>query len=329
MKSKYLLNGFLGKNGFWRYLLMIIAVIAATQLAGIPYGIVAGAKALANGVEMTTENLSNFQLLGIDPNLGLFLMLLSFVAGFFAIFFLVKPMHERSIKTTLTARERFDWSRFFFAVLIWGGIMILSFIVSYILEPEAVHFQFNTQQFIMLVIVAVSCLSLQSAFEEILFRGYLQQGLANLTKTAWVPLLLTSIIFGTLHIMNPEVKEYGVAIMLPQYIILGLTLAILTIMDDGLELAIGVHVVNNVLSALLVTHDSSVLQTPALFKIDKVDPVASLYEIIIVSIIFIAIMSYKYKWGSFKRLFSKVKPEIVFKGERNSWLILAKNVLLA
>jgi hypothetical protein len=77
---------------------------------------------------------------------------------------------------------------------------------------------------------------------------------------------------------------------------------------EGLELAIGVHVANNVFSALMVTHKSSVLQTDALFRIETIDPVSSLYEIIIVSVIVIGIMAYKYKWGSFKKLYTKVKP---------------------
>lgn len=310
MKNRYLLNAFQGKNGFWRYLVLLLAVFAATQLGSVPYGIVVGAKAIANGIEMTTSNLTNFELLGIDSNLGLFLMLLSFIAGFFALWFLVKPLHKRSIKTTLTSRAEFDWKRFFFAVITWGGIMILSFIISYWMDPSDVHFQFNGKQFVVLILVAVIGLGLQSAFEELLFRGYLLQGFAVLTKNAWIPILITSVAFGLLHAANPEVEKYGMAIMLPQYTILGLTLAILTIMDDGLELAIGVHVVNNVLTALLITHDSSVLQTPALFKAETVDPVAGLYEIILVSGIFISIMAYKYKWGSFNKLFAKIRPEI-------------------
>ena len=310
MKNRYLLNAFQGKNGFWRYLVLLLAVFAATQLGSVPYGIIAGAKALANGVEMTTGNLTNFELLGMDPNLGLFLMLLSFIAGFFALWFLVKPLHQRSIKTTLTSRPKFDWNRFFFAVAIWGGMMILSFIISYWMDPSDIHFQFKGEQFVVLIFVAVIGLGLQSAFEELMFRGYLQQGLAVLTKNAWIPILVTSVAFGLLHAANPEVEEYGMAIMLPQYMILGLTLAILTVMDEGLELAIGVHVVNNVLTSLLITHDSSVLKTPALFKAETVDPESGLYEILIVSFLFIVIMSYKYKWGSFKKLFGKLKPEI-------------------
>jgi hypothetical protein len=113
-----------------------------------------------------------------------------------------------------------------------------------------------------------------------------------------------------MHLSNPEVKEYGVAIMLPQYILLGVVFAVCVIMDKGLEIAIGVHVVNNVLSSLLVTHESSVLQTAAIFKAETVNPEYALYELIIFSAIFLGIMTYKYKWGSFKKLFARISPEI-------------------
>ena len=126
-----------------------------------------------------------------------------------------------------------------------------------------------------------------------------------------MPLLLTSVAFGLLHIVNPEVKEFGIAIMLPQYVILGLLLAITVIMDEGLEIAIGIHASNNILLALLITHESSTLQTEALFKVNILDPVYSLFEIIIFTVIFIVIMSYKYKWGSFKKLFVKIEQEII------------------
>lgn len=290
---------------------MALIVFLATQLGSVPYAIVATIKSMSSGIELNKTNMMKFELLGIDSNLGLMLMLLSFVFGFFALLLLVKPLHQRTVNETLTSRNKFDWNRFFFAVTVWGTMMIIGMVIDYFLNPGNYHFQFDPGNFIILVFIAVIFLSLQSSFEEILFRGYLQQGFAVLSKNAWIPIIITSTAFGLMHGMNPEVKEFGMAIMLPQYILLGLVLAIMTIMDDGLELAIGVHVVNNVLSALLVTHESSVLQTPALFSIDTVDPLGSLYQIVIVSFVFLFIMSNKYKWVSFKKLFGKVKPETV------------------
>ena len=308
MTNSYFTNAFKGQNRWWRYFIVILFVFLATQLGSIPFSIVAAAKAMRKGLDLNTANLVNFKLLGIDQNLGLFLMSLSFVAGLMVILLLIKPLHARSITESLTGRKKFDFNRFFFAMLIWGGLMIISLIISYKLNPQDYTFQFNAKQFIILFFVSAIFITMQSTFEEVLFRGYFQQGLANLTKTAWFPLIFTSVLFGVMHISNPEIKEFGVGIMLPQYILLGFLFGICVIMDEGLEMAIGVHVINNVLSSLLVTHKSSVLQTPAMFKVERIDPVYSLYELIGFSIIFILIMNKKYQWGSFKKLFAKLKP---------------------
>ncbi|MBI9052944.1 MAG: CPBP family intramembrane metalloprotease [Bacteroidales bacterium] len=310
MTNKYFTKAFLGKNCWWRYIIMIAIVFVVTQLGSIPFSIVAAAQALSKGLELNSSNLTDFSLLGINSNLGLFLMLIPFAAGLIAFILLIKPLHERSITDTLTGRNKFDFSRFFFAIGVWGGLMIISLIVSYNLNPEDYTVQFNPSQFITLFFISIVFITLQATFEEVIFRGYFQQGLAVLTKNTWIPLIVTSVLFGVMHLTNPEVKEYGVALMLPQYITLGLVFAICVIMDEGLEIAIGVHVVNNVLSSLLVTHDSSVLQTPAILKAEVVDPVFSLYELLIFSGIFLFIISYKYKWGSFKKLFAKITPEV-------------------
>lgn len=309
--NKYFLKGFKGKNHWWRYVLMLIILFVATQAGSVPYSILVAAKAISNGIEMTSANLTNFKLLGIDQNLGLFLLSIPFVLGLVTLLILVKPLHNRTITDTLTGRKSFDFKRFFFAVGIWGTLMIISLIVSYKMNPEDFSLQFEPSKFIVLFFISVIFITMQATFEEVAFRGYFQQGLATLFRNAWVPLIITSLVFGLMHLSNPEIKEYGVALMLPQYILLGLVFAICVIMDEGLEIAIGVHVVNNVLSSLLLTHDSSVLQTASIFRTEKVDPVYSLFELLFFSIIFIMIMNKKYKWGSFKKLFDKIEPETI------------------
>ena len=109
-----------------------------------------------------------------------------------------------------------------------------------------------------------------------------------------------------MHITNPEIKEFGIAIMLPQYILLGLFLGILVVMDDGLELALGVHAINNIFSALFITHKSSVLQTPALFKTNTIDPKFELIVLCFSIVLFIIVISRKYKWKSWKTVFNKI-----------------------
>jgi len=151
---------------------------------------------------------------------------------------------------------------------------------------------------------------LQTSFEEYLFRGYLMQGIGVIVKNKWVPLIITSVVFGLLHIANPEVDKLGPVIMV-YYIGTGLFLGIITLMDEGMELALGFHAANNLFTALLVTADWTAFKTHSVLK-DMSDPeTMALGEIFIpVFVIFpilLFILSKKYNWTNWKdKLFGKV-----------------------
>lgn len=134
------------------------------------------------------------------------------------------------------------------------------------------------------------------------------QGLGVLSKTRWVPLLFTSLIFGGLHILNPEVDKLGYVIMF-YYVGTGLFLGIITLMDDGMELALGFHAGNNLVAALLVTADWTVFQTNSIFK-DVSDPTAGfdvLAPVFVVYPIFLFVMARRYGWNNWtERLLGRV-----------------------
>ena len=136
------------------------------------------------------------------------------------------------------------------------------------------------------------------------------QGLGVLAKNKWVPLLVTSVIFGSLHFFNPEVGKLGNIIMV-YYIGTGLMLGVMTLMDDGMELAMGFHTGNNLVAALLVTADWTAFQTNSLLK-DISEPSAGidvLIPVLVIYPIFLGLMAWRYKWtGWNEKLFGKVSP---------------------
>ena len=79
----------------------------------------------------------------------------------------------------------------------------------------------------------------------------------------------------------------------------------MSIMDDGIELAMGVHFVNNLFSALFISFKGAALQTYALFEITEINPAAEIIPLVITGTILIAIFTFKYKWN-FKVLNQKV-----------------------
>jgi hypothetical protein len=73
--------------------------------------------------------------------------------------------------------------------------------------------------------------------------------------------------------------------------------ALISVLDDGIELAIGAHAINNIFNSSVVTFNSSVLPTEALFVQHHVNPYNSALVVVILSLVAIAFFGKKYKWN--------------------------------
>ena len=65
--------------------------------------------------------------------------------------------------------------------------------------PEDYVYNFEFDRFIILAAIAILLVPLQTSFEEYMFRGYFMQGIGNLVRNKFVPLIITSVAFGLLH----------------------------------------------------------------------------------------------------------------------------------
>ena len=297
----YIKQAFNIKHDWWLYIAGIAIIVIAVILGQIPYTIILIAKAVEAGLDL--QNLDMSQTMGLlDFNLNLFLMLLSFAAGLLGIFFVVKTLHKQTIKSLTTSRLKIDWSRFWFAFLFWGIISSGLVLADHYMSPENYVFNFKLVPFLILAAIAIVLVPLQTSFEEYLFRGYLMQGIGVLCKNKWVPLIFTSVLFGLLHIANPEVEKIGY-ILLVHYIGTGFFLGIITLMDEGLELALGFHAANNLFTALLVTADWTAFQTNSVLR-DISDPEIGSTEIfasvLVIYPILIFVFAKVYKWNNWK-----------------------------
>lgn len=282
----------------WRYIVGFIVVFIVWQLGSIPLVVAAMFQYMADGgsVFEFQEN-PNLLMTVLDSNLTLFLMLLSFAIGLLALYIWVRLVHKQPFSSVGTSRKRMDWGRFAFGFLLIAVTTIATTVWDYYENPEDYVLQFQWGPFIILAVVAVSLIPLQTAFEEYLFRGYLMQGLGIMARNRWLPLLVTSVIFGSLHFFNPEVEKMGNLIMF-YYIGTALFLGIMTLMDDGLELALGFHTGNNLVGALLVTADWTAFKTDSILK-DVSDPTAGMdifIPLVVIYPIFLGLMAWRYKW---------------------------------
>ncbi len=300
----------------WRYIVGVIAVVAGVIIGQIPLTIAIFMKHGADTLGMTEGEMTQ----GFDSNWFLFLMLLTFAIGLGALFLIVKYLHGQPIRALTTSRKKIDWGRFWFAFGIVSIFIMLTTVGDYFANPEDYEWNFQLVPFLILLVVAIVFVPLQTSFEEYLFRGYLMQGIGVVAGNRWLPLLITSVLFGGLHFFNPEVTKLGNTIMI-YYIGTGFLLGIMALMDEGIELSLGFHAANNLLTALIVTADWTAFQTESLFK-DVSEPSAGwdvLIPVFVVYPLFLFIMAEKYKWKNWgERLFGKVeKPEMLNVTEEN------------
>jgi membrane protease YdiL (CAAX protease family) len=310
---KHLESAFKGKNSFWRYLVMFgVVLLAINTIGSIPLFIAYVAKVSTNP-EIISEigaNPSNIiSFLGYDLNIGLFIMLFPYMIGLITFFLLVKPINNRTFKQTINGTSSIRWNRFFVSAFIWILISAAYLFIYKGIDP--LNFTLNNTSFTLIILIGISVLfiPLQTAFEEILFRGYLMQGFAVLLRNRWFPLIMTSLLFGLMHGWNPEVKEFGFFTMMPQYILYGLLFGITTILDDGIEIALGAHAAQNVFVSIMITNSSSVLQTPALYEQKNIYPWIEFGALVVSALLFFIIMKMIYKWDDISILWQKVRKE--------------------
>lgn len=295
----FLENTIVPKHKFWNYLLGSLIIIFAAFVGQIPLAIVAIGNSFSAGKGIPTDEKQLMNLL--DKNLSLFLILISFAFALFAIYLVAKYLHKQRFLTLTTARTKVDWKRIVFSFSLWGIFTISSTLLMFYTSPDNFVINFKWHSFIILFFISIILIPIQTSTEEYVFRGYLMQGFASLARNKWFPLIMTSIIFGGMHVMNPEVRELGYIVMF-YYVGTGLFLGIITLMDDGMELALGFHAANNLFSALLVTSEWSALQTDAIFK-DISKPSAGIEVLVPLVVVFpllLFIFSKKYKWNNWK-----------------------------
>ena len=303
----FIQNALKVKNNIWRYALGIFIIFIFTQIGSIPFII-----AIFNKVGLEgAANLDPSKMMTIleNSNLTFFYTLLTFFVGFIGCLIVIKYLHNQSVLSITTSRKTIDYKRILTSFTAISVILVLNILFSFFTSSEEYILQFNLNDFLILLLIAVIFIPVQTSLEEYVFRGYLMQGLGVMFNNKWLPLILTSFSFGFLHFYNPEIMKLG-SILLVHYVATGLFLGILTLMDDGMELALGFHAGNNLLIALIVTADWTVFQTTSIFKYIGEPNVInqSLFSLSIIYPILLFYFSRKYNWTNWKgKLTGKVK----------------------
>ena len=295
-----------GRSKWWKYLIGLGVVFVGWQVIGaVPMMAVLFTKIHSlYQLEELQQPSEMAELLGTTQFIVLALVM--FVCGVFSLWIWIKGAHKRKFRSLISVGKTNYTKLFtsFFITFLYHGVFLL---VIYLLHPEWLQWNFNLESFLFLMVICVFLLPFQTSFEEIFFRGYLLQWLGVLLKSKFWPLIVTSVAFGLLHAFNPEVATLGWSSMI-YYMGFGLFMGVITLMDDGLELALGFHWATNFVGFILVSNNWGVVQTDTVFK-NIADP-SLLMDIILPTVLLplvYLIFAKMYKWRSISTLFERVQ----------------------
>jgi membrane protease YdiL (CAAX protease family) len=287
----YIEQGYRGDLGLWKYLFLPTGFIILMVVNYI----------ITINSPISVEDSMAQMIEQLGTNTVLILLLAPLAVGLFVVLGWTKLVHPQSIRSLTTSRSRIDWKRVFFSFGIWSLITVGLTGLDYWTSPGDYTLNFQWDAFWKLALIAILLIPLQTSFEEYLFRGHMMQGLGIIFRNRWVPLITTSVIFGMMHLGNPEVETLGYGIMV-FYIGTGFFLGILTLMDEGLELALGFHAANNLVTALLVTSEWTAFQTDSILR-DVAEPGLDWDAYLLLIVVFPLLLYFfgkKYKWSNWK-----------------------------
>ena len=290
-----------GNNHILWYVFTVSAVIVGYVLGQIPLGMVisvlSSSGAIGPGEISAFEKTLDFGLLGLQSWQGLVLLLSSSIIALLFLVVCIRLVHNRTVRSLVTSGSAIDWQKIFFAFMAWLILMGVAEGLMYLRSPEAYAVQIDWDSWIPLAAVGVLLIPLQTSFEEIFVRGYLMQGIGYASRSSVVAVLATSVLFALIHLGNPEVKEFGMGIMIVYYLLVAVFLAVITLFDNGLEYALGIHAATNIYGALFVSFKGSVLQTDTLIVANELNALEMLILMLVMILIFSLLIKLIFGWS--------------------------------
>jgi membrane protease YdiL (CAAX protease family) len=275
-----------GKNNWWRYLISLPAILTVWILIGSIPIVLLMFYVMADGNPATNITAAGFT--GIPVLLDFSATMLTFFPFIAATLLAVRFIHARSLKTLVTAAPRIRWMRLLTGAGVWFVLAALVAITEASLYPGRYVLTFQPAVLAVYAIVAVILIPIQTSAEELFFRGYLLQWMGLRLKNKLLLSFINGALFFLPHIANPEMSVNGVLMGLG-YFAFGFFAALITLQDNGMELALGMHAANNLFSALFANYTITALVSPSLFTIQTLDAAYGLISTTIGLILFYVI----------------------------------------
>jgi membrane protease YdiL (CAAX protease family) len=273
-----------GKNEWWRYLASLGLIGFLWLFVGsIPY-LILTIYVIADSNPDTYIDQVAVAIIGIDPVIPFVAVMLSFVAFFISIYLAVKFIHRRPFHTLISPGP-VRWGRMAQAFVLWGLLAALIAALEAYFYPGRYQLTFDPVPFLIFAVLSIVFIPIQTSAEELFFRAYMLQSVGLRIRNALVLCMLSGFLFMLPHLANPEVTPDTIFIIFFYYAF-GAFLALITLKEGGLELALGVHAANNLFTAIFANYEGSALSTPAIFTASELDINFNLVSVLVAMAVF-------------------------------------------
>jgi len=233
----------------------------------------------------------------------------SFIPLLIGILLTVRCILHIPVNSFMTSHPRFRLKRAALAFGVWFTAAALFSFLEFLLFPGLFSSQFPAASeasaaagshfpadiFFLFLLPACFFIPIQVYAEEMLFRAYLWNWAAvletafmhslrkgwnrNSLRNTWLPAVISGLLFAAAHAANPEIAQADALnriLLLLHFFLFGLFLMLVTILDGGIEAAVGIHLANNMFTLVILNYKGSALPTPSLFLTESVNPAGSL-----------------------------------------------------
>ncbi len=212
------------------------------------------------------------------------LNIIPFLFLLIGVYIATQWIHQRSFFILINPTGSIEWKRLTLGFSTWFFILSIQLLVELLWMPQHFVWSFKPLQWAVFLPIALILTPLQTSTEELLFRGYFLQAAGQIIKQPVVLAIATSLPFITAHFSNSEMNRGSVWTGLT-YGVLSLFLVVVTLKDNRLELALGIHAANNLFILLIANSADSSLRSPSLFtQVAFADPQVSFLSTLIEAI---------------------------------------------
>ncbi|MEV3991541.1 type II CAAX endopeptidase family protein [Streptomyces sp. NPDC049837] len=229
------------RHRWWRPLLGSGVVLAGALV--VMLGLIAGSEVAGYLLRrpVDSEGLRTWGDIG-DTALGLLSIALMTPAVLLAAYWVQR--RPAGTLSSVTGRLRWAWLGLCLAVA--GPLVAVAMGVSFLLPESAGGGAAGLEwaglsSFLLGLAMVCALVPFQAAAEEYVFRGWLVQAVGAWCRSPWVAVLPQALLFAAAH-------GWGTAWGFADLVVFGLVAGWLTIRTGGLEAAIALHVLNNLLA---------------------------------------------------------------------------------